>query len=136
MVTTQSINPHYFVYGGFHYYVVGAVAVIPVYLQSVIFDPPPPREDSLARNRWWQPRTTRMIIIARMISAVMSTAVVFLTFVIGKILFDKSSAYLAALFLSVSMSFVGVAHFATVDSADKLLVLALLPLCVIHLETG
>ena len=116
MVSARSINPHYFVYGGFPYYVVGAVAIVPVYLLSVIFDPPPPREDSRARNRWWQPRTTRIIIIARMISGVMSTAVVFLTFVIGKILFDKSSAYLAALFLSVSMSFVGVAHFATMDS--------------------
>jgi hypothetical protein len=57
-----------------------------------------------------------MMIIARIISAVMATGVVFVTFVIGKMLFDKPSAYLAALFLSVSMSFVGVAHFATVDS--------------------
>lgn len=116
MVTARSLNPHYFTYGGLHYYVLGAVAIIPVYLQSVIFDPPPPREDSLARSRWWQPRISRIIVIARMISAAMSTAVVFFTFVIGKILFDKSSTYLAALFLSVSMPFVAVAHFATVDS--------------------
>jgi hypothetical protein len=51
-----------------------------------------------------------------MISVAMSTAIVFFTFVIGEILFNKRSAYLAALFLTVAMSFAAVAHFATVDS--------------------
>jgi 4-amino-4-deoxy-L-arabinose transferase-like glycosyltransferase len=116
MVAERSINPHYFTYGGLHYYVVGAFAVLPVYLQGLIFDPPPPREDRLARNRWWQTRLAWMIVLARIISAVMSTAVVLFTFVIGKMVFNESSAYLAALFLSVSMPFVAVAHFATMDS--------------------
>jgi hypothetical protein len=57
-----------------------------------------------------------MIVIARTISALMSTAVVFFTYMIGQTLFNKRKGYLAALLLSVSMSFVAVAHFATVDS--------------------
>jgi hypothetical protein len=117
MVAEGRINPRYFAYGGLHYYVVGALAIVPVYSLSLIFDPPPPREDPLARHRWWQPRMAWMIIMARIISAAMATAVVFFTFAIGKMLFDRNTAYLAALFLSVSMPFVAVAHFVTVDSS-------------------
>ncbi len=116
MVAAHSLNPHDFRYGGLHYYVVAAFAVIPVYVQSAIFDPLPPRDDRLARSRWWEPRMARMIVVARIISAVMSTAIVFFTFVIGTILFDKTVAYFAVSLLSVSMSFVAVAHFATVDN--------------------
>jgi hypothetical protein len=47
----------------------------------------------------------------------MSTAVVFITFVMGAILFDKRTAYVAALLLTVSMASVAIAHFATVDAA-------------------
>ena len=90
MVAGQRISPEYFTYGGLHYYVVGAIAVVPVYSLGLIFDPPPSREDSSARSRWWQPRITWMMVIARIISAVMSTLVVFFTFVIGELLFNRT----------------------------------------------
>jgi Dolichyl-phosphate-mannose-protein mannosyltransferase len=116
MIADRSINPHHFAYGGLHYYVLGFGAVLPVYGLSVVFDPPPPKSDALARERWWQPRFVSMVVVARSISAILSTAVVFLTYLMGRILFDKQAGYLAALLLSISMSFVAVAHFATVDS--------------------
>lgn len=116
MVAERSINPHNYPYGHLHYYVLAVGAVIPVYAFSVLFDPPPSKTDTAARARWWEPRLATMMVIARIISAVMSTAVVFFTYVIGRILFDKQTAYLSALFLSISVAFISVAHFATVDS--------------------
>ena len=116
MVAARSINPHHFAYGGFHYYVLGGAAVIPVYVFSLAFDPPPPREDSLARGRWWQPRITSIVVISRIISGLMSVAVVYFTYVMGQTLFNRQTGYFAALLLSISMPFVAVAHFATVDS--------------------
>lgn len=116
MALNRTIIPPSFFYGGLHYYTVGVTAIAPVYLQGLVFDPPPPREDRLARAGWWETRWTWMIVMARGISAVMSTAVILFTFVIGKTLFDKSTGYLASGFLCISMSFMAVAHFATVDS--------------------
>lgn len=116
MVKRRTVNPHHFAYGGLHYYVQAVGAIMPTLVYAEIFDPKPPQSDTQARNLWTDRQRARMIQTARAISALMSTLVVGITFMIGTILFDKRTGYLAALFLAVSMSFVAIAHFATVDS--------------------
>jgi Dolichyl-phosphate-mannose-protein mannosyltransferase len=116
MVANRTLNPHEFRYGGLHYYILAVGAVIPVFVYSLLFDPPPAGLDTLARTQWKERQLTRISPIARAISALMSTSVVCFTFILGNILFNKRVGYLAALLLTVSMSFVAVAHFATVDS--------------------
>ena len=44
MVGPKSINPHYFAYGGLHYYVLGAMAVIPAYIFGAV----------LVEDNYWQ----------------------------------------------------------------------------------
>jgi hypothetical protein len=116
MVANRTLNPHEFRYGGLHYYILAVGAVIPVFVYSLLFDPPPAERETLARTQWKERQLTRITPIARAISALMSTSVVCFTFIMGNILFNRRVGYLAALLLTVSMSFVAVAHFATVDS--------------------
>jgi 4-amino-4-deoxy-L-arabinose transferase-like glycosyltransferase len=116
MVSDRTLNPHEFRYGGLHYYILALGAVIPVFVYSRLFDPAPAERDTLARAQWKDRQLVLITPIARAISALMATSVVCFTFVMGNILFSKRVGYLAALLLSVSMSFVAVAHFATVDS--------------------
>jgi hypothetical protein len=116
MVVNRRLNPDHFAYGGLHYYILAVGAVIPTFIQSLLFDPPPADRKTVAGNQWAEHQKARIISIARSISALMSTFVVCFTFIIGTILFDKRVGYLAALLLAVSMSFVAIAHFATVDA--------------------
>lgn len=116
MVANRTLNPHYFAYGGLHYYTVAVGAIIPAKIYGRLFDPKPVENDTLACAQQYEREQARTIQIARVIAAIMSMLVVAFTFFIGASLFDKQVGYLAALFLTVSMSFVGIAHFAKVDA--------------------
>lgn len=120
MVFERTLNPHHFAYGGLHYSLVAAGAIIPVAVYDRIFDPKPSRLNTPAHAQWEERHLVRIIQVARSISAVMSTLIVGITFIIGAVLFDRRVGYLAALFLAVSMSFVAIAHFATVDAPANL----------------
>ncbi len=120
LVSDRTLNPHYFAYGGLQYYVVAVGAIVPVLVYDRIFGPEPRDLDAQALRDWKGHQQARIILMARTISGVMSTLVVSITFMIGTILFDKRIGYLAALLLAVSMAFVAIAHFATVDSAANL----------------
>lgn len=116
MVSQRTFNPHYFPYGGLHYSLVAVGAIIPVAVYERTFDPKPSRLDVVGHAQWEERHLVRVIQMARSISAVMSALVVGITCIIGALLFDRRVGHLAALFLAVSMSFVAIAHFATVDA--------------------
>jgi len=116
MVSERTLNPHYCAYGGLHYSVLVLGAIVPVAVYEKIFDPEPSRLDALGHATWVERHLVRIIRVARSISAMMSTLIVGITCIIGAVLFDRRVGYLAALFLAVSMSFVAIAHFATVDA--------------------
>ena len=118
MVGDRSLNPHFFTYGGLHHYIVSVGAVIPAKLYGKIFDPLPKEGDWAQREERQSRQLIIMGILSRSISAVLSALLVGLTFYICSLLFnDPSVGLLAASFLCVSMSFVAIAHFATVDAA-------------------
>lgn len=58
-----------------------------------------------------------LFIIGRSISAVFGTASVYLTYQIGRSLFNSTVGIIAALFLCFSVLSIEVSHYATVDSA-------------------
>jgi hypothetical protein len=92
--------------------------VIPVKLYGKIFDPIPKEGDIAQREEWQSRQLFRMGILSRSISAVLSALLVGFTFYVCGLLFnDPFVGLLAASFLCVSMSFVAIAHFATVDAA-------------------
>jgi 4-amino-4-deoxy-L-arabinose transferase-like glycosyltransferase len=111
----QGFKPQFFHYGALPYYIVAVGAVIPVLAYSLVFDPPPADLHGLAGTSWKERQKARFIPLARSLSAVMATLVVCFTFIIGMTLFNKGIGYLAAFLLTVSASFVGIAHVATVD---------------------
>jgi 4-amino-4-deoxy-L-arabinose transferase-like glycosyltransferase len=116
MATNYTLNPHYFAYGGLHYSILIADAIAPVWIGSKFSDPRPDRLNTVADAQWKERQKIHIMVIARSISALMSTSVVYFTFMIATALFDKRVGHLAALLLALSMAFVGIAHFATVDA--------------------
>ncbi|MEW6570099.1 MAG: glycosyltransferase family 39 protein [Nitrospirota bacterium] len=116
MVSGLTLNPHFFAYGGLHYYVLAIGAVIPAKVYGKLFDPRPKDSDTKIYSGWKERQERRVIILARSISALMATMQVFFTYLMGNMLFGSGAGILAALFLAVSPYFVGIAHFATVDT--------------------
>jgi len=116
MFADREANPHHFAYGGLHYYTIWIGAILPVKAYERIVDPPP---SGAASPGWLAREEARVIQMSRTLSAMMSVLVVALTFIMGALLFDKSVGYIAALLLAVSMSFVTIAHFSTVDAPSN-----------------
>jgi hypothetical protein len=117
LVAQKTLNPHFFPYGGLHYYVLAATAAIPVGIYNYLFDQKPAPTDARALAAWRDRKDTRVRVFARATSAVMATLTVFITYAIATLLFGRTAGLLAALFLAVSPYFVLIAHFATVDTA-------------------
>ena len=116
MFADREPNPHHFAYGGLHYYTIWLGAVLPVKVYERIVDPPP---SGVASPEWLAREQTRVIQMSRTLSGLMSVLVVGLTFIMGTALFDRRVGYIAALLLAVSMSFVTIAHFSTVDAPSN-----------------
>lgn len=117
MVDERTLNPGSFFYGGLHYSILAAGAVLPARIYGKLFDPKPKETDKRISARWEERLRIRTIRLARSISAVMATLQVLLTSLIGGLLFGKTVGVLAALFLCVSPYFVTIGHFATVDTS-------------------
>ena len=60
-------------------------------------------------------QTTVVVTASRLLSVLMGTGVVLLTFLIGERLFDRRTGLLAAALLATSMILVNLSHFATAD---------------------
>jgi hypothetical protein len=116
MVSERTLNPGHFSKGGLHYYVVATGAVIPVLSFHRVFQSRRSATEADAPDDWQARHRVRIIQLARAISAALSTLTVAITIAIGAMLFDTWVGYLAGLFLTLSMYFVAVAHFATVDA--------------------
>jgi hypothetical protein len=117
LVTHKTLNPHFFAYGGLHYYVLAATAALPVDVYSLAFDRKPPEASGNAIAQWRDRKNARVKIVARGVSAVMGALLVYFTWLIGDLLFGGWVGPLAALFLAVCPYLVEIAHFSTVDMA-------------------
>jgi hypothetical protein len=115
MVRTSDLNPHHFTYGGFHYYVVAGLAVVPATafrrLASAVglVNETSGRSGSETALVW-------MMVIARTISALMSAAVVAMTIEIGARIFSLAAGLAAGVLLVLARGFIVIAHYATVDT--------------------
>jgi len=104
MVGEPSLNPHYFAYGGLHYYVIAALAVLPVKIPNKLF-----------HLMDYDMQTTLVVLASRLLSAVLGMGLVGLTYRIGERLFDARTGLFAAALLATSMVLVNLSHFATAD---------------------
>jgi hypothetical protein len=120
MVAQKTLNPHFFPYGGLHYYVLALTSAVPVGAYNYFFDPKPATDDARHLDAWRERKDTRVRILARATSAVLAALTVLVTYVIASLLFSTATGLLAATFLALSTYFVLIAHFATVDSAANL----------------
>ncbi len=117
LVAQKTLNPHFFPYGGLHYYVLAVTSAVPVGAYNSFFDPKPAAGDTRALETWRERKDTRVRVLARATSAVLATLTVLVTYAIAALLFSTATGLLAATFLALSTYFVLIAHFATVDSA-------------------
>jgi Dolichyl-phosphate-mannose-protein mannosyltransferase len=117
LIAQKTLNPHFFPYGGLHYYVIALTAAAPVGAYNYIFDRKPPANEEDKLQAWRARKDARVQILARSVSAVLAALTVLLTYRMGTLLFTTSTGLLAAAILAVCSYFVLIAHFATVDSA-------------------
>jgi hypothetical protein len=117
MFETRTFIPSTFYYGGLHYTVLEVGAVFPVRVYGKLFDKIPMESDTLNRSKWAERQQTRTICLGRSISALMATLQVFLTYLIGNLLFGRTVGILSSLFLCLSPYFIAISHFATIDTA-------------------
>ena len=114
------LNPQFFFYPSFYFYLAGAVYVLaaPVWwllgngnllsLTSLVVDPGP------------------YFLLARLLSVAMGTASVYLVYRLGRVAFGRPAGLLAALFLAVAPLHVAYSHMAVTDvTAVALALLAL-----------
>jgi len=99
----KSLNHHHFAYGALSYYQV-MILVTPIYLLTALMDISD--FDQQLHILWFS---------SRVLSALLGSAIVLITFLLTKVLFDRKAALVAASLLTVSMGFVNLAHFATTD---------------------
>lgn len=116
MFETRTFIPQIFSYGGLHFYVLEVGAILPVRVYGKLFDPIPKESDTANRSMWVERQQYRTIWLGRSISAVMATLQVFLTYLIGNLLFGRTVGVLSSLFLCLSPYFIAISHFATVDT--------------------
>lgn len=119
MFETRTLIPQTFFYGGLHYYVLEMGAVFPVRVYGKLFDPIPKESDTANRSRWAERQQYRTIWLSRSISALMATIQVYLTYLIGNLLFGRTVGVLSSLFLCLSPYFVAISHFATIDTPSN-----------------
>lgn len=102
MARRFSLNPHTFIYGSMHFYVL-LVVMVPIYLISELF------------SASHAIQATLVYLGARSLSALFGAGCVVLTYLLAQRLFERTVALLSALSLSLAVGFVSSAHFATVD---------------------
>ncbi|MGE5228160.1 MAG: ArnT family glycosyltransferase [Deltaproteobacteria bacterium] len=122
------LNPQFFFYPSFYFYLAGAVYVLAapgwwllggvdlLSLTSLIVDPGP------------------YFLLARLLSVAMGTASVYLVYRLGRVAFGRPAGLLAGLFLAVAPLHVAYSHMAVTDVTA--VALALLALALLQLAAG
>jgi hypothetical protein len=101
---------------------------VPFYLYLKIIDYPLNELKEAASFSWmlmakhFPDFATGIYVYARTLSAILGALTVFLVYLLGKEIEDKETGLFSAIFLSVSMGFIGVNHFAKYISFLNLLV--------------
>jgi len=116
MVRNSDFSPHYFAYGGLHYYVVAGLAVVPINALRGLGNAAGLIDETSGRS---ETETTQMwiMVTARTISGLMGAAIVGTTIEIGTRLFSPAAGLAAGLLLLLARGFVVIAHYGTVDMA-------------------
>ncbi|MDZ7316701.1 MAG: glycosyltransferase family 39 protein [candidate division KSB1 bacterium] len=78
----------------------------------------------------------QFFLVGRLLSVLLGTALVVLTYLIAKRLFSKTAAFAAAILAAVNMALVNHAHFSTVDTAAAFWGLLFIHFCVRILQDG
>lgn len=116
MFENRTFIPQTYFYGGLHYYILEAGAILPTRVYAKLFDPIPKEPDGISRSKWAERQKIRTIWLSRTISAAMATFQVLLTYLISSMLFGRTIGILSSIFLSLSPYFVAISHFATIDT--------------------
>lgn len=115
-ITFQNLNPYFFAYGSFPIYLLKATGFF-----AGIFDP--------------QFSTYQSInLLGRFLSALFDLGTIIILYFLGKKLFDKNIGLLAALFYSLAVLPIQLAHFYAVDTILTFFILSTLYLLIRFLD--
>jgi hypothetical protein len=116
LIWKRTVNPGHFAYGGMYYYMYALGAGVPALAYGKIFDPRPVEVGEL-RDEWQYRQQVRVVVAGRLLTVLLGTGVILITFSLGRALFSSQVGVVAAATLAVSPYFVAISHFAIVDMA-------------------
>jgi YYY domain-containing protein len=114
---TSTLNPHFFAYGSLPFYMLRLAThllTIPASLSSYLTAWPSLAEflEGLRRMSDYD----HITLVGRALSALIDTAVIYLTYLLGKRVYDRRVGLLAAAFVTFTVFHIQVAHFYAVDA--------------------
>lgn len=115
IIITRDLNPHFFAYPSLYIYIQTILYILLLPLQKVGIDP---------------------YLIGRLLTALLGTVTVFLTYKLGEFIFSRKVGLLSALSLTFIFSHVHTSHYITVDVPMTLLNLATFFFAVLIFKTG
>jgi YYY domain-containing protein len=121
---TSPLDPHFFAYGSLPFYVLRMATyllTLPAGLSSHLAAVPSVADfvEGLGRMSDYD----HITLVGRVLSALLDTGVIYLTYLLGKRVYDRRVGLLAAAFVTFTVFHIQVAHFYAVDGLLTFLVL-------------
>jgi len=115
--TTSTVNPRFFAYGSLPFYLLRIAThllTVPAGLSSHLAAVPPLADllEGLGRMSDYD----HITLVGRVLSALIDTGVIYLTYLLGKRVYDRRVGLLAAAFVTFTVFHIQVAHFYAVDA--------------------
>ena len=114
---TSPLNPHFFAYGSLPFYMLRVAThllTLPASLSSHLAAVPPLAD--FLEGLWRMSDYDHITLVGRVLSALIDTGVIYLTYLIGKRVYDRRVGLLAAAFVTFTVFHIQVAHFYAVDA--------------------
>jgi YYY domain-containing protein len=114
---TSTLNPHFFAYGSLPFYLLRLVTyllTVPAGLAKYVDAWPSVTQFLAGLSRMSD--YDHVTLVGRALSALIDTGVIYLTYLIGKRVYDRRIGLLAAAFVTFTVFHIQVAHFYAVDA--------------------
>ena len=123
-------NPHYFNWGSWHYYELGAAIGLASFLNIVELN----KDKNFYYSHPWV--MAKIYLIGRLLSVLFALATVILVYLIGKKIYGVREGLLAALFMAINPAHIVHSHYLKADTSVTFWLTVLLLTAIYLLETG
>lgn len=123
-------NPHYFNWGTWHYYELGAIIGLASFLNIVKLD----KDKYFYYSYPWE--MAKIYLVGRLLSLIFALATVLLVYLIGKKIYGQNLGLLASFFMAINPAHIINSHYLKADTSVTFWITLLLLTGIYLLKTG